>query len=121
MPNFHSNTALLAAFGYIFFTGVSVIAYVFEMVDVCFTLKNDFENIFNARLAKSLVLTIEEVIIFVIFVFVDLLYVIRISLKVCFKDFNSYNYKNNFMSLFFNKKKNSMLIDDSADRIPNNS
>uniref|UniRef100_A0A0R3RHD7 Anoctamin n=1 Tax=Elaeophora elaphi TaxID=1147741 RepID=A0A0R3RHD7_9BILA len=31
------------------------------MADVCLTLKNDYENVFNARLAKSLVLAAEEV------------------------------------------------------------
>ncbi|KAL3990802.1 putative integral membrane protein [Acanthocheilonema viteae] len=61
LPNFHTNIALLAAYGYFLFTGISVIVYVFEMIDVCLTLKNDFENVFSARLAKSLVLVAEEV------------------------------------------------------------
>ncbi|EFO16098.2 hypothetical protein LOAG_12410 [Loa loa] len=61
LPNFQSDIAFLAAYGYFFFTGVSMIVYVFEMTDVCLTLKNDFENVFNARLAKSLVLAAEEV------------------------------------------------------------
>ncbi|OZC10963.1 hypothetical protein X798_02107 [Onchocerca flexuosa] len=61
LPNFQSNVAVIAAYAYFFFTGVSVIVYVFEMTDVCLTLKNDFENVFNARLAKSLVLAAEEV------------------------------------------------------------
>uniref|UniRef100_A0A915Q3H7 THH1/TOM1/TOM3 domain-containing protein n=1 Tax=Setaria digitata TaxID=48799 RepID=A0A915Q3H7_9BILA len=61
LPNFQSDIALLAAYGYFFFVGVSVFVYVFEMTDVCLTLKNDFENVFNARLAKSLVLAAEEV------------------------------------------------------------
>ncbi|VDN01202.1 unnamed protein product [Thelazia callipaeda] len=61
LPNFQNEVAFLAAYGYFFFTGVSVIVYVFEMSDVCLTLKNDYENIFMARLAKSLVLAAEEV------------------------------------------------------------
>ncbi|KAF8383256.1 hypothetical protein PRIPAC_72398 [Pristionchus pacificus] len=35
--------------------------YVFEMIDVCLTLKYEVENVFYARLAKSLVLAAEEV------------------------------------------------------------
>ena len=31
------------------------------MIDVCLTLKHDEENVFYARLAKSLVLALEEV------------------------------------------------------------
>ena len=41
--------------------GVSVFVYIFEMVDVCQTLKYDEENVFYARLAKSMVLALEEV------------------------------------------------------------
>lgn len=55
---------MIAAYAYFFFTGISLIVYVFEMTDVCLTLKNDFENVFNARLAKSLVLAAEEVNVF---------------------------------------------------------
>ncbi|CAG9531422.1 unnamed protein product [Cercopithifilaria johnstoni] len=61
LPNFRSNIGFLAAYGYFFFTGISVIVYVFEMTDVCLTLKNDCENTSIARLAKSLVLVAEEV------------------------------------------------------------
>ncbi|VDK55283.1 unnamed protein product [Anisakis simplex] len=61
MGNFESQIARAAAYGYFFFTGVSVFVYVFEMSDVCLTLKNDYENVFVARLAKSLVLAAEEV------------------------------------------------------------
>lgn len=61
LPNFQSDIARAAAYGYFFFTGVSVIVYVFEMTDVCLTLKNDYENVCIARLAKSLVLAAEEV------------------------------------------------------------
>ncbi|VDM54908.1 unnamed protein product [Angiostrongylus costaricensis] len=61
LANFHSETAVQAAYGYFFFTGVSVFVYIFEMVDVCQTLKYEEENVFYARLAKSLVLALEEV------------------------------------------------------------
>uniref|UniRef100_A0A9J2PER0 G-protein coupled receptors family 1 profile domain-containing protein n=1 Tax=Ascaris lumbricoides TaxID=6252 RepID=A0A9J2PER0_ASCLU len=61
MGNFQSDVAFMAAYGYFFFTGISVIVYIFEMTDVCLTLKNDYENVFFARLAKSLVLAAEEV------------------------------------------------------------
>uniref|UniRef100_A0A0K0D570 Ion_trans domain-containing protein n=1 Tax=Angiostrongylus cantonensis TaxID=6313 RepID=A0A0K0D570_ANGCA len=61
LANFHSKTAIQAAYGYFFFTGVSVFVYIFEMVDVCQTLKYEEENVFFARLAKSLVLVLEEV------------------------------------------------------------
>lgn len=42
-------------------SGVSFFVYIAEMVDVCRTLKYDEEDIFYARLAKSMVLTLEEV------------------------------------------------------------
>ncbi|CAI4226984.1 unnamed protein product [Auanema sp. JU1783] len=61
LSNFQSQTAIYAAYGYFFFTALSVFVYVFEMIDVCKTLKHDEENIFYARLAKSLVLALEEV------------------------------------------------------------
>ncbi|KJH44238.1 hypothetical protein DICVIV_09749 [Dictyocaulus viviparus] len=61
LANFHSEIAILAAYGYFFFTGISVFVYVFEMIDVCQTLKYEEENVFYARLAKSLVLALEEV------------------------------------------------------------
>uniref|UniRef100_A0AC34Q8T8 Uncharacterized protein n=1 Tax=Panagrolaimus sp. JU765 TaxID=591449 RepID=A0AC34Q8T8_9BILA len=61
LPNFLTTTAVRCAYGYFLFTGISVIVYIFEMVDVCLTLKNDEEDIFYSRLAKSLVLTLEEV------------------------------------------------------------
>ncbi|VDN56832.1 unnamed protein product [Dracunculus medinensis] len=61
LHNFQSDIAYYAAYGYFFFTGVSVLVYIFEMTDVCLTLKNDVENVFMARLAKSLVLAAEEV------------------------------------------------------------
>ncbi|VDM91821.1 unnamed protein product [Litomosoides sigmodontis] len=61
LPNFHTDIGLLIAYGYFIFTGISAIVYVLEMTDVCLTLKNDCESIFNARLAKSLVLVTEEV------------------------------------------------------------
>ncbi|KAK6031531.1 hypothetical protein OSTOST_02315 [Ostertagia ostertagi] len=61
LGNFHSRIAVVAAYGYFFFTGVSVFVYIFEMVDVCQTLKYEEENVFYARLAKSLVLALEEV------------------------------------------------------------
>ncbi|KAK6052486.1 hypothetical protein COOONC_10009 [Cooperia oncophora] len=61
LGNFHSRVAVIAAYGYFFFTGVSVFVYIFEMVDVCQTLKYEEENVFYARLAKSLVLALEEV------------------------------------------------------------
>lgn len=64
MGNFQSDVAFMAAYGYFFFTGISVIVYIFEMTDVCLTLKNDYENVFFARLAKSLVLAAEEVFLF---------------------------------------------------------
>ncbi|MCP9264956.1 hypothetical protein DINM_020106 [Dirofilaria immitis] len=51
LPNFRNDIAIIAAYGYFFL----------PMTDVCLTLKNDFENVFNARLAKSLVLAAEEV------------------------------------------------------------
>ncbi|KHN72155.1 hypothetical protein Tcan_09381 [Toxocara canis] len=59
--NFESDVARIAAYGYFFFTGVSVFVYILEMTDVCLSLKNDYENVFFARLAKSLVLAAEEV------------------------------------------------------------
>lgn len=59
--HFQTKTAYNCAIGYFFFTGVSVVVYVFEIVDVCLTLKNDEENVKVARLAKSLVLVLEEV------------------------------------------------------------
>ncbi|CAJ0958072.1 unnamed protein product, partial [Mesorhabditis belari] len=61
LENFQSRKAIYAAYGYFFFTGVSVMVYVFEVIDVCQALKYEQENIFTARLAKSLVLTLEEV------------------------------------------------------------
>ncbi|KAK5968715.1 hypothetical protein GCK32_000319 [Trichostrongylus colubriformis] len=61
LGNFHSRVAVVAAYGYFFFTGVSIFVYIFEMVDVCQTLKYEEENVFYARLAKSLVLALEEV------------------------------------------------------------
>uniref|UniRef100_A0A1I7SB59 Ion_trans domain-containing protein n=1 Tax=Bursaphelenchus xylophilus TaxID=6326 RepID=A0A1I7SB59_BURXY len=61
LANFQTETAKNCAYGYFFFTGVSMLVYVFEMVDVCLTLKHDEEDVFFARLAKSLVLCCEEV------------------------------------------------------------
>ncbi|CCD61845.1 DUF5658 domain-containing protein [Caenorhabditis elegans] len=61
LGNFQSQTAIYAAYGYFFFTGISLFVYLFEMIDVCKTLKYDEENVFYARLAKSLVLALEEV------------------------------------------------------------
>uniref|UniRef100_A0A183G3A1 PKD_channel domain-containing protein n=1 Tax=Heligmosomoides polygyrus TaxID=6339 RepID=A0A183G3A1_HELPZ len=61
LANFQSEVAVFAAYGYFFFTGVSVFVYIFEMIDVCQTLKYEEENVFYARLAKSLVLALEEV------------------------------------------------------------
>lgn len=61
LPNFQSGIARAAGYGFCFFTVVSVFVYVMEMTDVCLTLKNDFENVFFARLAKSLVVAAEEV------------------------------------------------------------
>uniref|UniRef100_A0A7E4UWZ2 Ion_trans domain-containing protein n=1 Tax=Panagrellus redivivus TaxID=6233 RepID=A0A7E4UWZ2_PANRE len=61
LPNFVTQIAKNCAYGYFFFTFISIFVYIFEMVDVCLTLKYDQENIFYARLAKSLVLTLEEV------------------------------------------------------------
>ncbi|VDD95863.1 unnamed protein product [Enterobius vermicularis] len=61
LPHFESQIACYAAYGYFVFTGFSVIVYVMEMTDVCLTLKHDTENVFFARLAKSLVLAGEEV------------------------------------------------------------
>ncbi|KAL6724766.1 hypothetical protein Aduo_019623 [Ancylostoma duodenale] len=61
LGNFQSQIAIQAAYGYFFFTGVSVFVYIFEMVDVCQTLKYEEENVFFARLAKSMVLALEEV------------------------------------------------------------
>ncbi|PAV84639.1 hypothetical protein WR25_00734 [Diploscapter pachys] len=61
LDNFQSQIAIYAAYGYFFFTGVSFFVYIAEMVDVCRTLKYDEEDIFYARLAKSMVLTLEEV------------------------------------------------------------
>lgn len=74
LGNFQSEVAILAAYGYFFFTGkfwslssypvpsgVSIFVYIFEMIDVCQTLKHDEENVFYARLAKSMVLALEEV------------------------------------------------------------
>ncbi|EPB80529.1 hypothetical protein ANCCEY_00426 [Ancylostoma ceylanicum] len=60
LGNFQSQIAIQAAYGYFFFTGVSVFVYIFEMVDVCQTLKHEEENVFFARLAKSMVLALEE-------------------------------------------------------------
>ncbi|CAJ0569286.1 unnamed protein product, partial [Mesorhabditis spiculigera] len=61
LPNFQSQKAIYAAYGYFFFAGVSVIVYIFEMIDVCQSLKYEVENVYTARLAKSLVLALEEV------------------------------------------------------------
>uniref|UniRef100_A0AC35FFQ8 Ion transport domain-containing protein n=1 Tax=Panagrolaimus sp. PS1159 TaxID=55785 RepID=A0AC35FFQ8_9BILA len=61
LPNFVTQIARNCAYGYFIFTGISVIVYVFEMIDVCLTLKHEQEDVFYARLAKSLVLTLEEV------------------------------------------------------------
>ncbi|CAI2357382.1 unnamed protein product [Caenorhabditis sp. 36 PRJEB53466] len=61
LGNFQSEIAIYAAYGYFFFTGISLFVYLFEMIDVCKTLKYDEENVFYARLAKSLVLVLEEV------------------------------------------------------------
>lgn len=61
LGNFQSQVAIYAAYGYFFFTGISLFVYIFEMIDVCKTLKYDEENVFYARLAKSLVLALEEV------------------------------------------------------------
>ena len=61
LPDFCSEVAHTAAIFYIVFTGVSVIVYTFEMIDVCLTLKNDEENLCFARLAKSMVIACEEV------------------------------------------------------------
>lgn len=61
LENFQSQVAIYAAYGYFFFTGISIFVYLFEMIDVCKTLKYDEENVFYARLAKSLVLALEEV------------------------------------------------------------
>ncbi|KAL3107852.1 hypothetical protein niasHT_017084 [Heterodera trifolii] len=58
---FPTEFARYCALGYFFFTGVSILVYVFEMVDVCLTLKYDEENVFFARMAKSMVLVLEEV------------------------------------------------------------
>lgn len=59
--SFESDLARYAAYGYFFFTIVSIFVYIMEMTDVCLTLKNDEENVFFARLAKSCVLALEEV------------------------------------------------------------
>uniref|UniRef100_A0A915DYG3 Gustatory receptor n=1 Tax=Ditylenchus dipsaci TaxID=166011 RepID=A0A915DYG3_9BILA len=61
LNNFQTEIARNCAYGYFFFTGISILVYIFEMVDVCLTLKNDEEDVFFARLAKSLVLVCEEV------------------------------------------------------------
>uniref|UniRef100_A0AC35TKR7 Ion_trans domain-containing protein n=1 Tax=Rhabditophanes sp. KR3021 TaxID=114890 RepID=A0AC35TKR7_9BILA len=61
LDNFQSDTAFKAANGFFFFTGVSVLVYIMEMTDICLTLKNDFEDMVMARVAKSLVLALEEV------------------------------------------------------------
>lgn len=61
LPYFQSEVAKFAAYGYFMFTGISVLIYIMEMTDVCLTLKNDVENVFFARLAKSLVVAVEEV------------------------------------------------------------
>uniref|UniRef100_A0AC34EZK0 Uncharacterized protein n=1 Tax=Panagrolaimus sp. ES5 TaxID=591445 RepID=A0AC34EZK0_9BILA len=61
LPNFVTQIARNCAYGYFIFTGISVIVYIFEMIDVCLTLKHEQEDVFYARLAKSLVLTLEEV------------------------------------------------------------
>uniref|UniRef100_A0A1I8AV12 TLC domain-containing protein n=1 Tax=Steinernema glaseri TaxID=37863 RepID=A0A1I8AV12_9BILA len=61
LHNFQSEVAVWAAYGYFIFTAISVMVYVLEMTDVCLTLKNDVEDVFFARLAKSMVLAAEEV------------------------------------------------------------
>ncbi|KAL7070901.1 hypothetical protein ACQ4LE_009663 [Meloidogyne hapla] len=61
LHNFQTERARLCAYGYFFFTGVSVLVYIFEIVDVCLTLKNEEEDLYFARLAKSMVLVFEEV------------------------------------------------------------
>uniref|UniRef100_A0A915LX57 Gustatory receptor n=1 Tax=Meloidogyne javanica TaxID=6303 RepID=A0A915LX57_MELJA len=60
LHNFQTERARLCAYGYFFFTGVSVLVYIFEIVDVCLTLKNEEEDLYFARLAKSMVLVFEE-------------------------------------------------------------
>ncbi|KAI6239513.1 hypothetical protein M3Y99_00569300 [Aphelenchoides fujianensis] len=59
--NFQTDTATICAYGYFFFTGISILVYIAEMTDVCLSLKYDEENVFFARLAKSMVLVCEEV------------------------------------------------------------
>ncbi|CAD6185305.1 unnamed protein product [Caenorhabditis auriculariae] len=61
LHNFQTDIARFAAWGYFVFTAVSLVVYLFEMIDVCLTLKYEQENVFVARLAKSLVITLEEV------------------------------------------------------------
>ncbi|CAB3400896.1 unnamed protein product [Caenorhabditis bovis] len=61
LGNFQSKIAIYAAYGYFIFTAISLIVYLFEMIDVCKTLKYDEENVFYARLAKSMVVALEEV------------------------------------------------------------
>ncbi|KAI6181725.1 hypothetical protein M3Y98_00859900 [Aphelenchoides besseyi] len=61
LENFQTDTAKICAYGYFFFTGVSILVYIAEMVDVFHSLKYDEENVFFARLAKSMVLVCEEV------------------------------------------------------------
>jgi hypothetical protein len=61
LHNFQTDTARWCAYGYFFFTGVSILVYIFEITDVCLTLKNDEEDVYFARLAKSMVLVCEEV------------------------------------------------------------
>uniref|UniRef100_A0A183BM10 Ion_trans domain-containing protein n=1 Tax=Globodera pallida TaxID=36090 RepID=A0A183BM10_GLOPA len=56
-----TDIARYCAYGFFFFTGVSILVYIFEVVDVCLTLKYDEENVYFARLAKSMVLVLEEV------------------------------------------------------------
>uniref|UniRef100_A0A0N4ZQD1 Ion_trans domain-containing protein n=1 Tax=Parastrongyloides trichosuri TaxID=131310 RepID=A0A0N4ZQD1_PARTI len=61
MDNFQSETAFKAANGFFLFTGISILVYIFEMTDICLTLKNEVEDVHMARLAKSMVLAFEEV------------------------------------------------------------
>jgi len=61
LHNFQTEMARNCAYAYFFFTGVSILVYIFEITDVCLTLKNDEEDVYFARLAKSMVLVCEEV------------------------------------------------------------
>uniref|UniRef100_A0A0K0EQC7 DUF4220 domain-containing protein n=1 Tax=Strongyloides stercoralis TaxID=6248 RepID=A0A0K0EQC7_STRER len=61
LGNFQSDIAFKAANGFFLFTGISILVYIFEMTDVCLTLKNEVEDVHMARLAKSMVLALEEV------------------------------------------------------------